>query len=625
MAIIKVSHAYHSSCRRARRRNNGCAHRRALRQRGSARASLGHRRPRPAQSQRRCAERHRKRRSNSGPADSLPTIRPPSSNPAISKTISISSPNATGSSKPSSRTSPLKRDLWHKVESVRKPDAIVSTNTSGIPLAQISEGFSQPTSARHFLGTHFFNPPRYLHLMEMIPGADTNVRGARHRARTSPTAASAKAWSSCKDTPNFIANRIGSFFGGTIAKIDGRRGFHRRRSGRAHRPADRPAQQRQLPPARYRRPGCLGVRRQQSVRRRSPTIPGATASCRPIFRNKMIERKWLGDKTGQGFYKRVGKGDNKEIHALDWKTLEYHPAAKPRFASVEAARRHRRSRRAPAHAGALRTIAPARFLWKVFSDLFLYSAEWFPKFRIASSKSTAPCAGATPTNSGPSSFGTRWASWTCITRLEMEHRDAARKHAKDMLARGAISLYRHDADQRRADAPSISIFLEARLSATGGAPRHHRRSPTLKRANGVVQQNRGSVADRSGRRRAVRRVPQQDECAGRRQHRHALRRPRRAEHEFRRHGDRQRGRKFQRRREPDDGSAGRAGRRMGRAECRHPPLPAGQYGFEVCGQAGGFRALSRARWAAAARSRCIPRARRLRPRPTWAWWKSASA
>ena len=56
------------------------------------------------------------------------------------------------------------------------------------------------------------------------------------------------------------------------------------------------------------------------------------------FEKKMIERKWLGDKTGQGFYKRVGKGDNKEIHALDWKTLEYHPAAKPRFPSVEAAR-----------------------------------------------------------------------------------------------------------------------------------------------------------------------------------------------------------------------------------------------------------------------------------------------
>src|SRR5579864_7958773 len=67
----------------------------------------------------------------------------------------------------------IKRTLWRKVEALRKPDAIVSTNTSGIPLRQISEGFS-PEFRKHFLGTHFFNPPRYLHLLEVIPDADTN-------------------------------------------------------------------------------------------------------------------------------------------------------------------------------------------------------------------------------------------------------------------------------------------------------------------------------------------------------------------------------------------------------------------------------------------------------------------
>jgi 3-hydroxyacyl-CoA dehydrogenase len=87
----------------------------------------------------------------------------------------------------------------------------------------------------------------------------------------------------------------------------------------------------------------------------------------------MIERKWLGEKTGQGFYKRVGKGD-KEIHAIDWKTLEYHPAKKPRFPSLEAAQsiedlgeRLRALVRSTTKAG--------NFLWKVFSDLFLYSAK----------------------------------------------------------------------------------------------------------------------------------------------------------------------------------------------------------------------------------------------------------
>ena len=67
----------------------------------------------------------------------------------------------------------VKRSLWSKVEPLRRPDAIVSTNTSGIPLRQISEGFSAEFR-RHFLGTHFFNPPRYLHLLELIPGVDTD-------------------------------------------------------------------------------------------------------------------------------------------------------------------------------------------------------------------------------------------------------------------------------------------------------------------------------------------------------------------------------------------------------------------------------------------------------------------
>ena len=76
----------------------------------------------------------------------------------------------------------LKRDLWRKVDAARKLDAILSTNTSGIPLAQISEGFSAEFR-RHFLGTHFFNPPRYLHLMELIPGAETDPQDSRGRGR----------------------------------------------------------------------------------------------------------------------------------------------------------------------------------------------------------------------------------------------------------------------------------------------------------------------------------------------------------------------------------------------------------------------------------------------------------
>ena len=111
----------------------------------------------------------------------------------------------------------IKRDLWARVLKLAKPDAILSTNTSGIPLAQISEGWADEAQAR-FCGTHFFNPPRYLHLLEVIPGARTSAEvigfvsdfGDRRLG---------KGIVPCKDTPNFIANRIGSFWGGTVGKI----------------------------------------------------------------------------------------------------------------------------------------------------------------------------------------------------------------------------------------------------------------------------------------------------------------------------------------------------------------------------------------------------------------------
>ena len=111
----------------------------------------------------------------------------------------------------------IKRSLYDRVLAHRAPGTVVSTNTSGIPLAQISEGY--PAEFReHFLGTHFFNPPRYLHLVELIPGNDTraDIFAAisdfcdRHLG---------KGVVPCKDTPNFIGNRIGAFFGATVQKL----------------------------------------------------------------------------------------------------------------------------------------------------------------------------------------------------------------------------------------------------------------------------------------------------------------------------------------------------------------------------------------------------------------------
>ena len=158
----------------------------------------------------------------------------------------------------------IKKALWSKVEATRKPGTILSTNTSGIPLRSISADFATETR-QHFCGTHFFNPPRYLHLAEVIPGEDTDpevlsvVRAFCERRL-------GKGVVDCKDTPNFIGNRIGSFVGGTVQKLTVEDDYNDRRSGRTHGKSDRTSEVRQLSIARYRRSGRLGARVSESLR-----------------------------------------------------------------------------------------------------------------------------------------------------------------------------------------------------------------------------------------------------------------------------------------------------------------------------------------------------------------------
>jgi 3-hydroxyacyl-CoA dehydrogenase len=117
----------------------------------------------------------------------------------------------------------IKRGLLARVAGVRAPGTILSTNTSGIPLAAISEAWSQELR-RHFLGTHFFNPPRYLHLVEVIPGAETS-REVLEWVSGFCDVHLGKGVVRSKDTPNFIANRIGCFFGATVHKLTRQLGY----------------------------------------------------------------------------------------------------------------------------------------------------------------------------------------------------------------------------------------------------------------------------------------------------------------------------------------------------------------------------------------------------------------
>jgi len=330
-----------------------------------------------------------------------------------------------------------KRDLWCKVQAHSNADAILSTNTSGIPLAKISEGFPAEFR-RRFLGTHFFNPPRYLHLLELIPGPETDPRILSDVEEFADRRLG-KGVVRAKDTPNFIANRIGSFFAGSIAKTMVEDDLTIEEVDALTGPLIG------LPKsASFRLIDIVGLDVWAFVGTNlynlAPNDPWRDRFLALDFEKKMIERNWLGEKTGQGFYKRIGKGDSKEILALDWKTLEYHPAEKPRFPSVEAARniedlgeRLRTLLRSDDRAG--------RFLWKVLSDVFLYSAEMIPEISDRIVEIDRAMRWGYANKLGPFELWDALGFVDVITRLEIDRRPKP-ANIKSALTRGVLSLYR---------------------------------------------------------------------------------------------------------------------------------------------------------------------------------------
>ncbi|HXE15003.1 MAG TPA: 3-hydroxyacyl-CoA dehydrogenase NAD-binding domain-containing protein [Bryobacteraceae bacterium] len=262
----------------------------------------------------------------------------------------------------------IKRSIWERVDRARHSEAILSTNTSGIPLHTICQGF--PADFRkHFLGTHFFNPPRYLHLLEVIPGPDTDPSLLNFVSLFGEDRLG-KGVVRCKDTPNFIANRIGSFWGAavvramlegdyTIEEVDTLTGAL---IG--------------LPKsATFRLFDIIGLDVwafvSKNLYENIADDPWRDWFKTPGMLQNLIGNRWLGEKTGQGFYKRVGP--DKQIHAINWKTFEYHPASKPNFAIVE------ETRRIPDFSERLRALVSSTdragtFLWNVFKHVLLYSA-----------------------------------------------------------------------------------------------------------------------------------------------------------------------------------------------------------------------------------------------------------
>jgi 3-hydroxyacyl-CoA dehydrogenase len=230
----------------------------------------------------------------------------------------------------------IKKLIYEKVEQFRKPGVLITSNTSGIPIHLMAEGRSDDFK-KHFCGTHFFNPPRYLRLLEIIPTPYTDPEVVSFLMHYGDLILG-KTTVLCKDTPAFIANRIGVYgimaifglvdkLGLTIDEVEALTGplIGRPKS------------------ATFRTADVVGidtlVKVAKGVYENCPADEARETFVIPAWLTKMVENNQLGDKTGQGFFKKTkGGSGEKEILTLNLKTMEYGPRLKPKFSSVEAAK-----------------------------------------------------------------------------------------------------------------------------------------------------------------------------------------------------------------------------------------------------------------------------------------------
>jgi len=269
----------------------------------------------------------------------------------------------------------IKKQVLTEVEKYRKPGTIISSNTSGIPIHLMTEGRSDDFK-KHFCGTHFFNPPRYLRLLEIIPTADTSqevidflmLYGEKFLGKTTVLA---------KDTPAFIGNRIGVYSIMQILQYVVQTGMTVEEVDKLTGPVIGHPKS-----ATFRTTDVVGldtlVLVANGLAANAPNDEENATFKVPDFINKMVENKWLGSKTNQGFFKKETINGKQDFFALDLKTLEYKPSQKIKFASLDAAKLidDLRSR--------IKMLVAAKdkagdFYRSIFYSLFAYSSNRIPE------------------------------------------------------------------------------------------------------------------------------------------------------------------------------------------------------------------------------------------------------
>jgi 3-hydroxyacyl-CoA dehydrogenase len=331
----------------------------------------------------------------------------------------------------------IKQALLEKIAPHLKPDAILTTNTSGLPVASIAARLPEFRRRRWF-GTHFFNPPRYMRLLEIIPTPEADpdlIAAIRHFADLRL----GKEVVMARDTPNFIANRIGVFImleavrlmqteDLTVEEVDALTGtaIGWPRTGT------------------FRLADLVGLDVLAHVAANFARSRGQSLEM-PPFIHTMLERRWLGDKTRQGFYKKEKDSQGREVRlALDWKTLEYRPASKPKFPTLEMAKNLERlpERLAQLLNGDWKKDKAARFHWKLLTALWNYAADCLPEIADdAASVDRAMRAGFN-WEMGPFQLWDAAGVRPTVERMKGAGEPVS-ANVERLLATGADSWYRH--------------------------------------------------------------------------------------------------------------------------------------------------------------------------------------
>ncbi len=375
----------------------------------------------------------------------------------------------------------LKQAIHSKIATHARPDAIVTTNTSGLSIAGMTKGLPLEYRKR-FFGTHFFNPPRYMRLLELIPTPDTDPALLKSFGEFGE-AVLGKGIVRAKDTPGFVANRIGCFdmqqvallmieMGMTIDEIDALTGpvIGRPKS------------------ATFRLGDIVGVdllaQMGRNLRELLKDDPQIGTFRQVDFIEDMVKRGWWGQKKGQGFYQRVKTDKGREILTLDYKTMEYRPRQKPQFPSLESAGK---INDLPERLRALCSASDNAgiFVWKHLSSVLCYAADRLTE--IADDVVTVDNAMKWGYNweLGPFEIWDALGVRATAERLKKEGR-AVPPVVNNLLAAGKESFYEESDGQRSFfDVPKQTYVPEIEAPKVIHLPRLHR-------ANKVVRSKPGA-------------------------------------------------------------------------------------------------------------------------------------